>query len=278
MLIDSHAHLNVAAFYKDREEVVKRCLDNDIWTINVGTNLITSKKAVELAGNYEKGVYAAVGLHPISLDTGLIKKHFDRMEGGSYETEFDYQAYKKLAQSKNVVAIGEIGLDFYWKPKTTGKKELFKQMQRDLLAKQLELAKELNLPVIFHCRVAHKDLLDFVGKNSDLMPKKYIAHGFVGNLEELQKYLSLGFYIGINGIIFKTIEGINFEENIKNIPLEKLLLETDCPYLTPHQADAERNEPIFMKYIAEEIAKIKNLELERVIESSTKNIREIFKI
>jgi TatD DNase family protein len=278
MLIDTHAHLNIAAFNKDRERVIKRCLDNDVWVINVGTNLETSKKAVELAGNNEKGVYAAAGLHPINLDTGLIKKHPDRMEGGSYEKEFDYDAYKKLAQSKNVVAIGEIGLDFYWKPKTTGKKELFKQAQRDLLTKQLKLAKELHLPIIFHCRVAHKDLIEFVKSNFDLMPKKYVAHGFVGNSEELKEYLSLGFYIGVNGIIFKKIEGINFVENIKNIPLEKILLETDCPYLVPPQIDIERNEPIFMKHAGEEIAKIKNEDPEKIFETTTENARKVFGI
>jgi len=239
----------------------------------------TSKKAVEFAEKFDEGVYSTIGLHPINLDTGLIKKRVkDDWEGGAYETEFDYQAYRELGQRKNVVAMGEIGLDFYWKPKTTGRKKEFKQRQKDLLKEQLKLAKELDLPVIFHCRVAHRDLFSFLEENSDLMPKKYVAHGFVGNEEELQKYLSLGFYIGINGIIFKTIQDIDFEANIKKIPLDKLLLETDCPYLTPPKAGVERNEPIFIKHVVEEIARIKNISIEEISESSTKNAKEIFGI
>jgi len=286
MLIDTHAHLNFVAFEKDREEVIKRCLENDVWVINVGTNLETSKKAVEIAKNYEKGVFAAIGLHPINLDTGLIKLRPDRLEGENYEKEFDFEKYKKLARSinsgqaksKKVVAIGEIGLDYYWKPKTTRKKELFKQKQKELLLKELNLAKELNLPVIFHCRMAHQDLIKFLSENPKVRPKKAVAHSFVGNLEELKNFLNFGFYIGFTGIIFKQIEGINFKELIKKTPLDKLLIETDCPYLVPTGLKAERNEPIFIKYIAKAIADIKKVSLDRLAEITTENARKLFNI
>jgi len=278
MLIDTHAHLNFTAFDKDRKKVIKRCLNNDVWIINVGTNLETSKKAIEIARNYEKGIFAAVGLHPINLETGLVKIKADVNERKSIERDFEYEKYKELADSKKVVAIGEIGLDYYWKPKTTKKKELFKQKQKELLLKQLNLAKELNLPVIFHCRMAHQELIKFLLENPKVRPEKAVAHSFVGGLDELKKYLAFGFYIGFNGIIFKKIEGVSFEQVIKNTPFNKILIETDCPYLVPPALKAERNEPVFVKYIAERLAGIKKISLENIAEITTENARKLFEI
>jgi len=126
--------------------------------------------------------------------------------------------------------------------------------------------------------MAHDDLIQIFLGNPEIKPQKAVAHGFVGNLEQLQKYLSFGFYIGFNGIIFKKIEGINFEKNIKNTPLEKILIETDCPYLTLPQFEKERNEPLYVEYIAQEIAKIKNITFEKVAEITTQNAKELFKL
>jgi len=278
MLIDAHSHLNFAAYNSDRDEVIKRSLDNNVWMLNIGTNLQTSKKAVEIAEKYSQGVYAAIGLHPINLDTGLVRMKVDKLEGSHFEKEFDFEKYKELAQSKKVKAIGEIGLDYYWKPKTTRKKELFKQKQKELLLEELKLAKDLNLPVIFHCRMAHQDLIEFLKERGEIRPTKAVAHGFVGNLDELKTYLKFGFYIGFNGIIFKKIEGINLGENIKKTPLDRILIETDCPYLVPPQLKKERNEPIFLKYVVQKIAEIKNLRFEKVAEITTQNAKELFKI
>ena len=301
MLVDTHSHLNFPAFDKDRNEIIKKCLESEIWVINVGTNFKTSKKAVEITTKYEKGVYASIGLHPIDLDTGLIKIKTDEKEGSHFEKKFDYEKYKNLAKSEKVVAIGEIGLDYYWKPKTKRKLELFKEKQKDLLLKELELAKELNLPphqkfgsgglpVIFHCRMAHQDLIEILNFQFSIsnFQIRGVMHGFVGTIDQLKEYLKMGFYIGFNGIIFKKIEGINFEENIKNTPLDRILIETDCPYLTPPaarrsfceggQSQEERNEPINVKYIAEEIARIKNLSFEKVSEITRTNAKELFQI
>jgi len=316
MLIDTHAHLNFNAFNQDRDGVIKRCLENDVWMINIGTNYETSKKAAEIAEKYEKGVYASVGLHPINLDTGLVKMKLDEQEGKHFEKpstraklgaglvphrnkvsgagEFDYDEYKILAQNPKVVAIGEIGLDYYWKPKTTKKKELFKQKQKELFLKELELAKELNLPVILHCRMAHDDLIQTL-QHSNIPTIKGVMHGFVGTSEQLQKYLKLGLYIGFNGIIFKKIEGINrndnkvviltrslpslvFEENIKNTPLDRILIETDCPYLAPPGFPEEKNNPLGVKYIVQKIAEIKNISFEEATKASTENAKNLFKI
>ncbi|GAH20750.1 unnamed protein product, partial [marine sediment metagenome] len=132
MLIDTHAHLNFDAYKADSEEVIKRTLENNVWVINVGTQYNTSKKAIEIAEKQKRGVYAAIGLHPIHLNTGLVKMKLDQEEiaFNSREEEFDYEKYKKLAQSEKIVAIGEIGLDYYYKPKTKRKLELFKEKQR----------------------------------------------------------------------------------------------------------------------------------------------------
>jgi len=318
MLIDTHAHLNFSAFDKDRNEVIRRCLEENIWTINIGTNYETSKKGVEISNKYKNGVFATVALHPINLETGLIKRKIDEFEGKHLEEEFEFKKYKNLALGKNldfrsaqikglakpstraklgaglvphrnevsgagakkVVAIGEIGLDYYYKPKTKKKLELFKEKQKDLFLKELTLAKELNLPVILHCRMAHQDLIEVLNSNIQYPTSNIrgVMHGFVGNIEQLKKYLQLGFYIGFNGIIFKKIEGINFEENIKKTPLERILLETDCPYLTPPPFESERNEPLYLRYIVQKIAKIKKITSKEITEITIKNTKELFKI
>lgn len=284
MLIDAHSHLNFAAFKDDSDKVISKTLENDVWLINVGSQYETSKRAVEIAKRYEKGVYAAIGLHPIHLETGLVKIKNDEeeIEVKTKEESFDYEKYKELARSASsgqvkpkVVAIGETGLDYYWRPKTKTRLEQFKNKQKEALLKQLQLAKELSLPVILHCRFAHNDLINEL-KNCGLRIEG-VLHGFVGATGQLQEYLEMGLYIGFNGIIFKKIEGINFEENIKKTSLDKILIETDCPYLTPPPAEG-RNEPLNIKYIAEKIAKIKNISYEEVAKITTENAKKVFKI
>ncbi len=315
MLIDTHAHLNFNAYKNDADEVIRRSFENDVWVINVGSQYETSKRAVEIAEKYEKGVYASVGLHPIHLSTDLVKIKNDteeidtsassvstlskaeRVEIKAKEEEsksvrsfpsslsqsesslFDYDKYKELAQNSKVIAIGEVGLDYYYKPKTKKKLAEFKEKQRTVLCQQLKLAEELNLPVIFHCRMAHKDLIEILNTEYNIQDTnpRGVMHGFVGNTEQLKEYLDMGFYIGFNGIIFKKIEGIDFEENIKAVPLEKILIETDCPYLTPPPKEG-RNEPIYIKYVAQKIAEIKNTSFEKVAEITTQNAKNLFKI
>lgn len=245
MLIDTHAHLNFRDFKDDAADVARRSLAGGVWMINVGSQYSTSKRAVEMAEKYPEGVYAAIGLHPIHVQDG-----------------FEYEKYKKLAESKKVVAIGEIGLDY--------KSEYlpFKEKQKEVFLNQFNLAKELNLPVILHCRMAHDDLL------ASLEKWRGMVHCFTGTLEQAEKYLEMGLYLGFNGIIFK----LNLDEIIKKTPLDRILLETDCPYLTPPQEKNHRNEPIFAKYVAEKIAEIKNLSYNKIVEMTTKNARDLFKI
>ena len=243
MMIDTHSHLNFKAYKDDLNEIIKRTGEAGIFCIDVGVNYDTSKHAVELAEE-NKNIFAAIGLHPIYADE-----------------KFDEQKYKELAKSKRVVAIGEIGLD--------AKYPNIKQKQ--IFLQQLDLAKELNLPVILHCRMAHIDLIKILEKRRGL---KGVIHCFTGSWEQAQKYMDLGFYLGINGIIFK----MNLDETIKKIPLDKIVVETDCPYLTPPQEKEKRNEPVFIKHVVEKLADLKGINFDKVSDKTTQNARELFNI
>lgn len=280
-MIDTHAHVNFNAFKDDSDEVIRRALQSDVWLVNVGSQYTTSERAVEIAERYSRGVYAAIGLHPIHLETKLVKIKVDKeeIEFETREEDFDYEKYKKLAQtSSKVVALGEIGLDYYRRPKTKTKQAEFKEKQKQTFIKQLELAQELNLPVILHCRMAHDDLITTLQHYNNTTIRG-VSHCFTGTLEEAKEYIKLGFYIGFNGLIFKKVEGLpNVEEIIREIPLEKILVETDCPYLSPPPYENQRCKPLYVKYVAEKIAKIKNLSCEEAAKITTRNARELFGI
>ncbi|MGD0576552.1 MAG: TatD family hydrolase [Candidatus Staskawiczbacteria bacterium] len=282
-IVDTHSHLNFKAYDADRDEVIKRNLENGVICIDVGTKYETSKRAVELAEKNE-GIYAAIGMHPIHIKTDLMKLRMDENEGGFMPLgeEFDKEKYIELAKSPKVVAFGEIGLDYYYKPKSKTKRAQFKELQKNVFIEQLKLAEELNLPVIVHCRMAHADIFEIL----KTMKLKGVLHGFVGNWDEAKKYLDLGFYIGINGIIFKFNESseavqsgqVNIEEVAKKYPLDKILVETDCPYLTPPMAGAERNEPIFVKHVIQKIADLRNITFDEVASATTENAKKLFNI
>lgn len=277
MIIDTHSHLNFQAFEKDRDKIIESCLKKDIWMINIGTNLETSRKAIEIAENYKIGIFASVGLHPIHLETNLVKIKPDKKETKEKPQEkFDYEKYKRLAQSEKVIAIGEVGLDYWQRPKTKRKLSLFKEKQRELLYSQLNLACELNLPLIFHCRLAYDDLLKILKEFKKSISG--VIHCFTGKINYLEEFLKMGFYIGFNGIIFKKIEGINFKELIQKTPLNKILLETDCPYLTPPDCKKDRNDPTCLIYILREIAKIKKEKPEKIAEITTQNAFALFNL
>lgn len=287
MIIDTHSHLNFNAYKNDLDEVIKRTLDENIWMINVGSKYETSRQAVEIAEKYETGVYSAIGLHPIFSGAEFIKIKTDPEEGEFLveEQDFDKKKYKVLARSQKVVAIGEIGLDYYYRPKTQTKLEQFKEKQKQVFIQQLKLAEELDLPVILHCRMAHTDTLDILKsqipnpndqKNPKLQNPKLrgVIHCFTGNLDEMREYLDLGFFIGLNGIIFK----LDLDEVIKSCPLDKILTETDCPYLTPPMAPKKRNEPIFIKHVVQKIAGLKGISFQEVAGKTTQNAKNLFNI
>ncbi|MDD5221306.1 MAG: TatD family hydrolase [Candidatus Pacebacteria bacterium] len=268
MIFDTHAHVNFRAFDKDRDEVIKKCLDRGVSIINVGSNFETSKIAVNLANRY-KNVYASVGLHPIHVDTSILRVK-DEDEGIGEEPDFNYDAYKELAKDNKVIAIGEIGLDYYCRPKTKTKLAEFKSKQKEVLIKQIKLAEELDLPIIFHCRMAHDGLIEFL-KQKNL---KGVIHCFTGDLKQAKEYLDMGYYLGFNGIIFK----LDLNEVIKETPTDRILLETDCPYLTPPEYITDRNDPIGVEYVAKRIAEIKNMDLNELIGKTNENAIKVFKL
>ena len=280
MIIDTHSHLSFKAYDADREEVIKRTQEGGVVCIDVGTKYETSRNAIELAEKHE-GIFAAIGMHPIHIKTDLMKLKMDEEEG-AFEPlgeEYDKERYRELVlksrgvDGKNkIVAIGEIGLDYYYRPKGTTKLEKFKETQKKVFIEQLDLAKELSLPVIIHCRMAHDDVLEILSKSGNFG----VVHCFTGNWEEAQKYLALGFYLGINGIIFK----FDIDEVIKKAPIDKILVETDCPYLTPPQAGDKgtRNEPIFVKHVIQKIAELRGTTFEEIASQITANAKKLFKI
>lgn len=291
MLIDTHGHLNFNAFKDDGAEVLKRTLENDMWVIMPGSQYSTSKRAVEIAGKYEQGVYAAIGLHPIHIGEQrkvdvLEVQSQDPPSGGAeqpwetFETrseEFDYEKYKELAKSKKVVAIGEVGLDYYYFPKSKTRREEVREKQKDALQQQMNLADEFNLPVILHCRVAHEDLLEFLKLRVMDYKLQGVVHSYTGTIEQAKRFMDFGLYLGFNGLILKNVPALpNPEDVIDSIPLERIVLETDSPYLTPPQAGSERNEPLFLKYVAEEVARIKKVSVEEVANQTAENAKKLF--
>jgi len=279
MLIDTHAHVNFKAFKDDADEVIRRSLAADTWMILVGSEVKTSKRALEYANKYEKGVYAAVGLHPMHTRE-------QKVEGEDYnfitrEEEFSYDVYEKLAQFKKVVAVGEIGLDYYHLDYATDMAAL-KRKQKQIFTRQLELAKNLKLPVIIHCRQAHDDMLEilkaFKKDHKDSLPKDKawgVMHCFSGDEELAWQYFNLGLNISFTGLITFSAQ---WDDLIRRLPSDKFMIETDCPYMTPEPFRGRRNEPLFVKKVAERVAEIKNLSFERIAEISTNNARQMFKI
>lgn len=270
-LIDTHSHINFDVFKKDAFCLMDKCFKEKIWLLNVGTEYNTSKKAIEYANKFGNGVYATIGLHPLCVNTGVVELKIDKNEFNSEESDliFDYKKFKELASKEKVVAIGEIGLDYWYKPKTAVKKEIFKQKQKEVFIQQLDLAKELNLPVVIHCRLAFIDVFDVLKNYKNI---KGVFHCFTGNMEEAKKILDMGFYFGFNGIIFKK----DLREIIKNTPLDRILLETDCPYLCPLKSG--RNTPLNLKYICEKIAEIKNVSFDEIAEKTTNNAMKLFNL
>ena len=297
MLIDTHGHVNFNAFKDDAFEILKRALDSDIWVVMPGTQYSTSRRAIEMAERYDTGVYAAVGLHPIHLgekrrvDVQEVQSSFDSAQDrqeqpwetfSTKEEEFEYEKYKQLAQNKKVVAIGEVGLDYYYESKNKTKREEVREKQRHALREQIKLAQELDLPIIFHCRKAHDDLIELlsgVPAPREAKPIRGVVHCYTGTAEQAERFLEKGLYIGFNGLILKHVPALpNPEEVITSIPLERIVLESDSPYLVPPKAAAERNEPFNVQYVAGEIARIKNIALEEVARVTTQNAKTLFHI
>jgi TatD DNase family protein len=271
MYFDSHTHVNFSAFKDYNEEIIKRALDNNTWLMNVGTQSDTSKSAVDMAKDYEKGVYAAVGLHPVHTYQQMLDE-----EESHFQTRrevFDEKVYEKMLGPK-VVAVGECGLDYYRIPQGEVLEEA-KKLQRDAFVAQLHFAKKHNLPVTIHCRDAYEDLLEVL--QAEYLGGAGVMHSFTDTWDTAQKFLEFGLNIAFNGILTFDKTG-KLDEVVKNMPADRIMIETDAPYLTPPPHRGKRNEPSYVKYVAEKIANIRGEDQEKVGQQAFDNTCKLFKI
>jgi TatD DNase family protein len=246
-IIDTHCHQQFSQYDSDRDEMIRRALDAGVNMICVGVDLETSRQAIALAEQYE-GIWASVGLHP----------------NDNLDEKYDQASYEELVTHPKVVAIGEVGLDYY---RTTDvDKRIF---QKERFTQQLELARAVDKPLIIHCRDAHEDMLEMFDSG------RGVIHSFTGTLEQALLYIERGYYIGLNGIITFTHQ---YDDVARSIPLEKMLLETDAPYLTPVPYRGKRNEPVYIRETAKIIADIRGISVDEFIVATTNNAKELFSI
>lgn len=249
MFIDTHCHISKDD-YEDVEKVIKKAKENNVGTLLLcGCDKKGIKEAIEIAKSHDN-IYLEIGYHPSETST---------------TTDEDLEELKKLAQNPKVVAIGEIGLDYHWEKEN-------KEEQKKLFRKQIKIAKELNLPIVIHTRDAFQDTYDILKEENHYGD----IHCFSGNKENAKMYISLGYYLGIGGVL--TFKNTNLTETLKDIPLERILLETDCPYLTPEPYRKEKNEPMYIPVIAKKISEVLDKDINEVEKTICNNTITLFKL
>ncbi|MBU1131335.1 TatD family hydrolase [Patescibacteria group bacterium] len=268
MLIDTHAHLNFEDYNIDREKVIKRCQIKEMAVINVGAQLETSMLAVRLAENHHN-MYAAVGLHPIHV----------------FDEEFDYYDFRAIINNK-VVAVGETGFDYYHLTFNRGcaqellTSEVIAEQKRVFL-EHIRLAKEKDLALICHGRNglekrnAYNDILEILVAEK---VERAVIHCFGGDVATAREIVKRGYYLGIDGPVTFTKKAEELQRVVKEMPLDHLLIETDCPFLAPEPHRGKRNEPIYVEYVAEKIAELKGISKAEVIEQTWQNAKYLFRL
>ncbi|MDA7028394.1 TatD family hydrolase [Bacillus sp. CLL-7-23] len=254
MLFDTHAHLNAEQYHEDLKEVIARAREEKVERIVVvGFDRPTINCAMELIEEYEF-IYAAIGWHPVdAIDM----------------TDEDLSWIKELSSHEKVVALGEMGLDYHWDKSS-------KDVQKEVFRKQIALAKEVNLPIVIHNRDATEDVITIL-REEGAEQVGGIMHCFTGSAEIAKECIDMNFYISFGGpITFKNAK--KPKEVAKQIPIDRVLIETDCPYLTPHPFRGKRNEPSYVKFVAEQIAELKGLTYEEVAAKTTENAKKLFNI
>ncbi len=252
MLVDTHCHLDFPEFDQDRDEVIKRAnLSGINYIVNIGSSIEGSRKSLELAKKYSC-IYAVVGIHPHEAD---------------HAGKEAIAAIRELASADKVVAIGEIGLDYY---RNFSRQE----NQQPLFISLIEVAKELSLPLVLHSRQAEEDTLKIL---KQYLPLQAVVHCFSGSEQFLRDCLELGFLVSFTcNVTYKKAESLRGV--VKAAPLDKIMLETDCPYLSPEGQRGKRNEPASVKLLAEEVAKIKGIKVEEAAEATTANAKKFFNL
>lgn len=275
-IIDTHCHINISEFKDDAHDVIQTALDKGIYLIAPGTQNSTSERAVEYAHQHEN-VWAAVGLHPTQLFD--MKAHDDEAVYYSRAEEFNYQYYKNLAHDKEVVAIGEVGLDYYHMPEGVSI-EALREKQIDILLQQFALAEELALPLIIHTRngsSAYDCFADVLQLIDDTGYSRCVMHSYAGSLEYARKFIERGCMISFSGVItFKNATNIHML--VRSLPLEHLMIETDSPYIAPEPHRGTRNEPANIVFIAERIAELQQVSMETVIRQTAENAKKFFNL
>ncbi len=265
-LIDAHSHINFPDFDNDRNEVIKKTLNERVGMIIVGTCAGDSAKAVEIASQYGAGVYASIGLHPTNIRRG----------------DFDANYYRNLVKNLKVAAIGECGLDYYRNQESqisNLKSQNYKEKQKEVFKKQIKLALEVNKPLMIHCRDAHDDVLDvfksYLPTEKQALKLRGVIHFFSGSWEQAQKYFELGFLISFTGVI---TFADSYNEIIKKAPLEKMMVETDAPFVAPVPYRGQRSEPLYVKEVTKKLAEIKGISYEEVAKVTTENAIKLFNL
>jgi TatD DNase family protein len=275
--IDIHSHVNFKAFDEDRDEVINRALEGNTWVINVGTQIDTSRKAVEMANRYKEGVYAIIGLHPIHTGASYHDEK-ELGEGGKEFTSrgenFDEEAYRELLKDPKVVGIGECGLDYFRCTEESIEK------QKKAFIEQIKLANEFDKPLMLHIRTnpdggiynAYQDALEILKTHAKV---KGDVHFFAGTWEDAKGYLDFGFTLSFTGVI---TFARSYDEVIRNTPLDMIMSETDSPYVTPAPYRGKRNEPLYVSEVVKKIAEIKGLPPEEVAQTIIANAKRIFNL
>ncbi len=284
ILVDSHAHLHFPAFSADGAEVLQRARDNGVSLITVGTKFATSVSGIEFAEQHD-GVWCTIGLHPGHVhDHSFVDENEETHTAPSPEREFDEARYDALVSHPKVVAIGEFGLDYSRVPEGMDIDD-FKCDQQNVARQQLRFATKHNKPVVIHCRGgatadvtgAHDDMRSLIAEEIERggIERRGVIHCFTGTVDDAAKYSELGFLISVTGIV---TFGKSVASAVRSIPLEQMMIETDCPYLSPVPLRGKRNEPANVALVAQAIADLKGISVQEVARVTTANAVKLFEI
>ena len=272
MLFDTHAHLLDERFQKDRDEVIKE-VDRVVCIFSPDEDMEVFKKLLE-----KENVSGACGIHPHDAKDAIIKQNpsnanNEKEERGKWKEERNPSNGEKMWDElhrglslKKIVALGEIGLDFYYDNSP-------KDIQKEVFNRQLKIAREKNLPVIVHSRAAFKETLEVLKKTEN---EEVLFHCFSGDIDDMRKIISLGYYISVAGVLTFP-NAFTLREVVGRVPMEKLLAETDSPYLAPQPVRGKRNKPLYVKYVIEQIADIKGMDFIETAEILAQNAKNFFK-
>ncbi len=295
-MIDTHCHVHFNAYRDDMDDVILRTLQKGVFMITVGTQTTTSANGLKVAEKYD-GVWATVGLHPNHLCEQEFVDEQELGEGEKVKIKtrcemFDHDYYLDLARHPKCVAIGECGLDYYRLPEHFDRNELIAK-QKETVRQHFDLASEVGLPVVIHCRdgsptlttSAHTDQLQIIREfvEAGKLQRRGVVHCFTGTLEEANAYVELGFLISFTGVITfpprKSDGPISpLQQVVRDLPLEHIMIETDSPYLTPVPNRGKRNEPWMVEYVAQKISELKKVSVEEVARVTTENAKRLFGI